>query len=265
MVVDERFVRLGKHLIATLERTHSHYETLFGEIPGFAVTVRLLDEETFFLSTGAPRWTNALYYRGQIMIPLPVTSQIDFDNVSRSVRHEYTHAVIHALSNGKTPGWIDEGLAQLAEGLENPALRQALYDFLRSNQPVSFQLMQGGFTKLESGMVAAAYAQSLIAAEALVETFGFSKLRRYFTALRGDSDHHEAFRRVFGMPEHVFEDRFVRKLNRWVRTSTAPHLSVSTEVRERSRGTTATAVSSFVPLWDQETSEATRAQRELVP
>jgi hypothetical protein len=177
-----------------------------------------MDEEAFFLSTGAPRWTNALFYRGQIIIPLSPSEPIDIENISRSVKHEYTHAVIHALTAGKTPGWIDEGLAQLAEGTENSALRPALYEYLKENPPVPFELMQGGFTRLETHMVAAAYAQSLIAAQALVETFGYDRLALYFSTLRSGEEHESAFRSVFGIREANFEDRFARKLSRWANT-----------------------------------------------
>ncbi len=209
---------LGAKLAALLKQSHSRFESLFGDIPSFAVTLRLMDEEAFFLSTGAPRWTNALFYRGQIIIPLSPSEPIDFENISRSVKHEYTHAVIHALTAGKTPGWIDEGLAQLAEGTENSALRPALYEYLKENPPVPFELMQGGFTRLETHMVAAAYAQSLIAAQALVETFGYDRLGLYFSTLRSGEDHESAFRSVFGIREANFEDRFARKLSRWANT-----------------------------------------------
>jgi hypothetical protein len=196
----------GARLADLLKQSHGRFEKLFGNIPTFAVTLRLMDEESFFLSTGAPRWTNALFYRGQIIIPLSPTEQ------------EYTHAVLHALTGGKAPGWIDEGLAQLAEGTENSALRPALYEYLRENPPVPFELMQGGFTRLETNMVAAAYAQSLIAAQALVETFGYERLGLYFSTLRSGDDHETAFSRVFGIREANFEDRFSRKLTRWANT-----------------------------------------------
>jgi hypothetical protein len=216
LVTDPQFLEVGSRLVQEVTRVHQHYEDLFGPVPSFAVTLRLLEEDDFFASTGAPRWTNALFYRGQILIPLSQKSTSDFSSVSRSVRHEYTHAVIHALSLGKTPGWIDEGLAQLAEGRENPALRRALLNYLADNRPVPFALMQGGFTKLDSSMVAPAYAQSLIASEALLETFGFSHLTEYFTFLRDGLSHSAAFERAFGMPEAIFEARLGRKLSAWV-------------------------------------------------
>lgn len=216
LVTDPQFSEVGSRLVQEVTRVHQHYEDLFGPVPSFAVTLRLLEEEDFFASTGAPRWTNALFYRGQILIPLSQKSASDFSSVSRSVRHEYTHAVIHALSVGKTPGWIDEGLAQLAEGRENPALRRALLNYLSDSRPVPFALMQGGFTKLDSSMVAPAYAQSLIASEALLETFGFSRLTEYFTFLRDGLSHSAAFERAFGMPEGIFEARLAKKLSAWV-------------------------------------------------
>jgi hypothetical protein len=166
-----------------------------------------MDEESFYLSTGAPRWTNAMYFKNQILIPMAVEGETDYDNLVRSIKHEYTHAVIHALSDGKCPGWLDEGLAQWAEGDENPALRPALTTWLKRNEVVSLKLLQGGFTKLETRMVAAAYAQSLYAAEYMIEGFGFEKIKTYFEDLRSGSDKADAFQGSFGMSEVSFERR----------------------------------------------------------
>jgi hypothetical protein len=133
--------------------------------------------------------------------------ETDYDNLVRSIKHEYTHAVIHALSDGKCPGWLDEGLAQWAEGDENPALKPALSTWLRRNEVVSLKLLQGGFTKLETRMVAAAYAQSLYAAEYVINGFGFEKIKTYFEDLRSGTSKEDAFSGSFGISESSFERR----------------------------------------------------------
>lgn len=215
LIWPEKLSALSEKLSIGLSKTHQFFTDLLGEIPAFTSSIRLIDEETFYLTTGAPRWTNAMYYRGQIIIPLPANEVPDFDNIYRSLKHEYTHAVLNTLSAGKCPGWLDEGLAQWAEGEENPALRPALYDWLSKHKPVGLELLQGGFTKLNSDMVPAAYAQSLFAANTMVKTFGFSQIRHYLDNLRMGQSPQTAFNRAFNLSESAFEEKLGGALLNW--------------------------------------------------
>lgn len=199
----------------TLQRTHKIFSGLFGEIPAFNVSIRLMEENAFYKRTGAPSWTNAMYYRGEIMIPLPSGKFIDLNDISRAVTHEYTHAVLHALSKGKCPGWLDEGIAQWAEGEENPALRPALSRWLRKNPPVPLKLLQGGFTRLNTKMVPAAYAQSLIASNFIIQEFGFEGVTRFLLELRDGNSQDAAFQRAFGLSTEEFEGRLAQELGFW--------------------------------------------------
>lgn len=218
LISPEHWSPLGKRLTAALEKAHQRFESLIGPLPPVKTSLRLIDEDTFYLITGAPGWTNALFYRGQIIIPLAESGNFDYENIVRSIRHEYTHAIIHALSGGKCPGWLDEGLAQWAEGSENPALKPALANYLKHEKPIGFDKLQGGFTRLDAKMVAAAYAQSLIAAQALNETFGFAKIRSYLLALKENSNSQAAFKAAFAISQEDFEKRVSGKLVRWSET-----------------------------------------------
>lgn len=223
IVSPERWSVLAEELQAKLSETHQQYTKLFGEIPPFLTTLRLMDEETFYVSTGAPRWTNAMYFRGQIMIPVGEGDSVDIPNLFRSVKHEYTHAVVHALTKGRCPGWLDEGLAQWSEGDENPALMPALLKWLRKHPPVDLALLQGGFTKLDTKMVAAAYAQSLYAANSVIRGYGFERIRAYFEALRSGSEKQRAFVDGFGLSENSFEGEVERNLAAWVKEKRRAH------------------------------------------
>ena len=202
---------LGRELLKTYDR----FEALFGEIPRFRATVKLMDEEDFYKETGAPRWTNAMYYRGEIIIPLE-PGKVDETNLIRSVKHEFTHAVIHALSDGKCPGWLDEGIAQWIEGDANPALKPALANWLQAHKPVPFRLLQGGFTKLKAKMVPAAYAQSLFAAKDILNRKGKNKFTVYFENLRSGLTHPVAFQRSFGLSERSYEAQLASQLRSWL-------------------------------------------------
>lgn len=198
-----------------LLKTHERFSAIFGDLPQFTTTLRLMDEQTFFITTGAPSWTNAIYFQNQIFVPLAAGAENDMDSIMRAVQHEYTHAVIHALSGGRCPGWFDEGLAQWAEGSENPALLPALNDWLKKNDPVPFRLLQGGFTKLDAKMIPAAYAQSLYATKAVIEGLGFVQIRNYLDRLRVGEEKSEAFLNAFGLDERDFEIRLAAGLGRW--------------------------------------------------
>ncbi|MEZ4755152.1 MAG: hypothetical protein R3A13_12785 [Bdellovibrionota bacterium] len=217
IIAPQKWNSIAGQLKQSLKDTHTYFTRLFGPIPTFKSTVKLMDDEAFYQATGAPRWTNAMYYKEQIIIPLPSrnNAKIDYNELYRSVKHEYTHAVIHSLSNGKCPGWLDEGLAQWAEGEENPALQPALLDWLQYNRPVSLDLLQGGFTKLQVGMVPAAYAQSLFAANTMIDFHGLDDIQMYFSALRSGFDNEEAFKMGFRITEKDFEKSLGSKLEKW--------------------------------------------------
>jgi hypothetical protein len=215
MVSPKEWAPLAQELSGQLRQTHEQYYRLFGIIPALSATVRLMEAEEFYEKTGAPRWTNAMYFRGEITIPLVPNQTIDLENLFRSLKHEYTHAIINALSGGRCPGWLDEGLAQWSEGYVNPALTPALKIWLRSRPPIPLTLLQGGFTRLQNEMVPPAYAQSLFAARSVINTFGMHKVRDYFAALRTGQTKPDSFKTAFGVTETAFEGALQKSLTNW--------------------------------------------------
>jgi hypothetical protein len=215
LISPQRWSETASTLIATLNTTHDQFTELFSEIPAFSTSIRLMEEEEFFELTGAPKWTNAMFFRGQIILPIAKSKTVDVENLNRSVKHEYTHAILSALSGGNLPGWIDEGLAQWFEGEESPGLRTALREWLKTNEPVSLSLLQGGFTKLKPEMVPAAYAQSLLATRLVADKYGFPAIANYFLLLRDGVDKEAAFETAFAISLKDFETQLDRALKRW--------------------------------------------------
>ncbi len=212
---------IAEEISQELTQTHNDLSQLFGAIPPFRSSVRLMDEPSFYALTGAPGWTNAMFFRGEIIIPLSTVKPIDLENLHRSVKHEYSHAVLSALSGGMIPGWIDEGLAQWIEGDENPALKNSLKAYLKRAAPVPLDLLQGGFTRLEAAMVPAAYAQSLLAVQAMIKAYGVDKIALYLSLLRNEVDKESAFETAFGISHTDFEYRLHSTLKAWSNPSTA--------------------------------------------
>jgi hypothetical protein len=220
VISPDRWEETALDLAAQIRGVHNEYAEHFGELPAFVTSVRLIERELFLKGTGAPYWTNALYYKGEILLPVSRSAPIDMKDLTRAVRHEYTHAIVHALSDGKCPGWLDEGLAQWAEGPPHRALPQALDTWLIHQPPVPLALLQGGFTKLKTEMVAPAYAQSLFSAHVLMDSYGFKKLRSYLDKLANENTRRDAFKESFGLSEREFERALGTALTTWARSDT---------------------------------------------
>ncbi len=222
LIAPSHWSDIAEEISTELVRTHAQLTSLFGSVPPFRSSVRLLDEPSFYELTGAPAWTNAMFFRGEIIIPLSTNEPIDLENLHRSVKHEYSHAVFSALSGGTIPGWLDEGLAQWIEGEENPALRNSLRSYLMRSEPVPLALLQGGFTKLTPRMVPAAYAQSLLAVQALLKAYGIDRISDYLRLLRNEVSKTAAFETAFGITEQAFEDRLHETLRAWAGPPRSP-------------------------------------------
>ena len=215
LISPNKLSRIARQVSTYVVAIHDDLANLFGAIPPFRTSIRLMEEQDFYKLTGAPEWTNAMFFRGEIIIPLNSESDIDLDNLNRSVRHEYSHAVFSSMSAGRIPGWIDEGLAQWIEGAENPVLKASLKKYLQSATPIALQLLQGGFTKLPSSMVPAAYAESLIAMQAIVRAYGTEKIGAYLTNLRNGVPSDRAFESTFRVSPGLFEKKLHKTLRVW--------------------------------------------------
>ena len=79
LVSPEQWYPLAKKLSRYLKKSHEQFTRLYGEIPAFETTVKLLNSEDFYRQTGAPSWTNAMYYRGEITIPIDPEEFVEVD------------------------------------------------------------------------------------------------------------------------------------------------------------------------------------------
>jgi len=131
-----------------------------------------------------PEWV-AGRYDGKIR--LPWDTQVGEAGLRQTTWHEYTHAVVQGLTNGRCPMWLNEGLAQweARKQLEIPLnhLQEAL-----AQQPPSLipfgQLSDSfpGGNQVEQ--VSLAYEQSLSVVQFLIERYGWPRLRRLLKHLK---------------------------------------------------------------------------------
>ncbi len=215
LVSTAKWISLSEKISEEIDYSHRRYKQLLGDIPTLSVSVGLLDEELFFKTTKAPRWINALFFEGKILIPVPENGKIELDNLCKSLRHEFSHIVIASVSGGRAPGWLDEGLAQWTEGEPAMVLKQLLSRHLDRHQPLPFSMLQGGFTEIRTDLVGAAYGQSLFATLTIMQTFGLNKLSLYLKKLRLAEEPRKVFQESFGISIEAFELELGKSLKRW--------------------------------------------------
>ncbi len=113
------------------------------------------------------------------------------------LRHEYTHAVIHRISQGRAPTWLDEGMAQY---LERPALVTPIAHPVAPEEPIFLGALQGDFAGLPQAEARRRYAESLRATTLLIDAHGVTGLRRWLETLAVSKDLAQAYERVFDRP-----------------------------------------------------------------
>ncbi len=216
---DPRIESIASEAIAALNENFDEYRRIFDQEIRNKVVLRFLTPKEFHRQTGAPEWTSAMYYRGEITVPIPVSGRVNLDQLKRALRHELLHFITAEMSRNRCPAWLDEGIAQLLEGQPNPLLGPALRTWLSQDNPMPLDWLEHGFTMLEDSVVPAAYAQSLFATRTLVNSYGFKKVTRYIRNLGQGMDNRAAFRDAFESSFESFERKLASQLQRWAMSS----------------------------------------------
>lgn len=209
---------IADQALTVLNATADEYSKTFGILASKRVILKFLSPDEFRRQTGAPAWTSAMFYRGEISIPFTRSRGINFAELRRALRHEYVHAVFAEISDYKCPAWLDEGVAQLLEGQPNPLLGPALRKWGSTNPAMPLDWLQNGFTTLDAEIVPAAYAESLFATRVLVESFGYPAVVAYLRELRIGVPELDAFRDAFGLERKSFERNIQERLVGWVQS-----------------------------------------------
>jgi tetratricopeptide (TPR) repeat protein len=168
-------------LLYTLDRQYVELQRDLGFAPDGAITVILYTEQQFFDVTQAPSWAGGLN-DGKLRIPVRdltgVTPQLE-----SVLRHEMTHSFIHALTHGRCPTWLNEGIAQMEEPRNSSSFAAPLARLYQEGKAVPLHYLEGSFTRLSPAQAQLAYAESLAATEYLRSTYGMYALRHMLELL----------------------------------------------------------------------------------
>jgi len=126
------------------------------------------------------------FYDGNIRMPLPEGGFAKAE-LTQYLYHEYTHAVISAMTNNNCPVWFNEGVATW-EGLRKQDIpRSILRATLKGEENISVRFLDEAF-KNEAGDLSAYYLLAYSAVRFIVEEWGIEGLRDILKRLR-DGQH----------------------------------------------------------------------------
>ena len=145
------------------------------------IFVSLYADQAFFDVTHAAAWTAALN-DGKIRIPISGVKAVT-PEMAQVLRHELTHSFVAQITHGRAPGWLNEGIAELEQGMTTGAIGPRLAALYASGRQVPLNQLEGEFQGYSSAEASVAYAESLAAVEYIRTTYGLSDLARLLQRL----------------------------------------------------------------------------------
>ena len=194
----------------------------FAFFPKQRIDVYLSDKDTFSAYTSMPQHVTGMF-NGSIHLPLPSVSKNE--EVLQSVLwHEYTHAMIFALTGGRCPAWLNEGLATYEENRvlvqDMTPLRVAVAE-AGGSLPVPLNEMNAAVSGAKgdaAGAVRAmvAYQQAMVFADYLFSRYSRATIRDFLIALGKGASPAKAFKEVFHMEPDDMQKRWAENLGKFI-------------------------------------------------
>lgn len=209
-------INLAVNIANMIREFHKTFTTFFTPLHPVTTNIILINKDLFYIKTASPSWVQALFHKDSIYIPTDDSKPVDYMKLYRSLKHEYSHAVIYALSSGSCPSWIDEGIAQWFEGANIENKKNVLRNWLKYRSLIPLKRLRKGFVSLPADKAQIGYAQSLFAVQDLIKSYGINKFNTYFQYIQIGYGFNRPFFKAFGISEKNYEAKLDYKLRKWV-------------------------------------------------
>ncbi|MBN1587671.1 MAG: tetratricopeptide repeat protein [Candidatus Omnitrophica bacterium] len=156
----------------------------FGYWPKHTVVVLVYHPDNFRRGVDMPHWA-AGAYDGKVRVVDRDYEDLPLPNL---VRHEYTHAVIHELAQGRCPRWFNEGLAECEGGYRPLVELEYLRLAIEQNSLYAFDALDAAFDSPNPDEVRLAYYQSTMLVRYLIDRYGFWSIRQILEDLGQNPD-----------------------------------------------------------------------------
>ena len=199
---------VGFELRELLRTTYRNISQDFGYYFRHQVVVLLYDEEDFKKLTNLPHWVGGVY-DGKVRMPM---KRVGFgeDDLKAVTAHEMTHAFVAAMSEGKAPAWINEGLAQYEENKVREIDLLVFRSAVKTNTLLSLdQLLSHRVAVSEEDplLVSLFYQESFHLARYLAGRYHLFALKQILAAFGKGKNSEEALEEVL----HISTDRLEKE------------------------------------------------------
>ncbi len=189
----------ARDLLEVFEEAHERGGEFLGVRPAQRVQVIVYAARDLHKAKALPEWAGGVY-DGKIRLPVPSLTATP-DQLAPAIAHEYCHHLVYVLTHGNCPTWLNEGLAQVLEGVDPARAARLLArpDGTLRLRPLAE--LAGSFARAPSREVAEQfYAQSLLAVQALLKEKGLPAMRDLLANLGRQCPLEEAAELAFGDP-----------------------------------------------------------------
>ena len=197
---------LARRAVDLLEAAYRRIGDSLRLYPTQPVEVVLYTSQQFRDITRGPTWLGGVY-DGRIRIPVKGALEQSGD-LERVLSHEYVHALIASVAGRGVPAWVNEGLAVALEPGGMAGAEQVVK--LARSRPRLSQL-EDGFGNYPEAMAGLAYAESALAARAMLDVRGPSGVVMLLRDLGAGAQFSTAFHQRIGMRYEEFQDAVARR------------------------------------------------------
>lgn len=191
----------------TLENAWKDVGEDLGYRPKAKTKIFFYTREDFKKIFNMPRVVNA-FYDGSIKIPA-ADKDMDNEEFARHIYHEYTHAMVSAITNNNCPPWLSEGIAVWEECRNQPYALEKLLIKIKDAPDISIQFLEKCFVTTEiTEDKSSAYIMAFTFVSYIVDKWGIKGLQGLLKRLADKQHIANAIDDEFLLSEKAFETRW---------------------------------------------------------
>ena len=191
---------LARRAVEILEAAYARVGERLAFYPSTYVEVVLYTAQQFRDITRSPSWAGGIY-DGRIRVPVKGALE-RIDDLERVLAHEYVHALIAGVSSRNLPAWVNEGLAVL---LEPDGIADAERVVAAARSRPRLVDLHDGFGGLPASQATLAYAESAVAARAMLDMRGPSAVLMLLRDVGAGTPFTTAFHQRIGLRYEEFQ------------------------------------------------------------
>lgn len=201
--------RAAEAVLRSLEDAYQIVGRKLGYFPDGPLPVVLYADRDFHRVTQTPDWAGAAF---DGRLKFPARGLVGGQDLDRVARHEYAHAVIHAVAANRVPVWLNEGLAMWAEE-DHAGERRAWAESVLAGHAVQpLDVLERPFAQLPRELVQPAYAQSYLTVLLLAEWYDERRIPRLLEEFGRGGSAAAAFDAVYPVDLERFEEEVAAAL-----------------------------------------------------